>query len=1402
MKNTLENKRRNKSLVLPIFFVVLSLVLCIGSTLAFLYFEGGARKDIDIGVVELNVAIDYVGELDNVIPGDTIVTSSSFSKINNSVPCYVRAKLEFGSNSTTLTREQKNYILALNANDITSLISTGVANTNWVGNGDNHYYLVDGNGDLLVLNNTSVYTFASNLQLPMLIDIIGEGLEIDTDIDDLYLDLRFQAIQSEHLPSTGFNDIVDLFNLVFKTELQDEFLVRFDTDGLVRVQPQVVRFNGNVTEPVVYNDDDEVAEWYVDSELTTKYDFNSKVQNSFMLYADWVEPDIATQGLIFNENAVVAYVGDSQRVVIPSAYSISGEKLTIEKVSNNASELYFNVYELGNALQLSNVYPLTITNGDDVITLSTYVDVESFDFNDVSYPATLSYEIDKYYAGGDNEVTAIGEAALANVREALSTTVSKRGVSEVVIPDTVTSIGSMSFAYQTLCEVNIPASMTEIGENAFAYAKISSLLIPDTVTSINANAFANSSIDELVNLSGQSVSAEITTTITNENESAFYKYVDGDNVLYFNYLDSGVTLFDITTSGSELVFPASGVQLQNVYDESVTIALTNYTIGANVLEGDHNIEVLTINGGVTSVSDGAFTHCPNLKLVTILGGVEITDNTFANCDNGEYLLTDTELIAKSFKYFGATYLLQTSGYDALTFGETDANGIALATDANGKSWVRTGNTGNYKYYIEYEFKISFSDGLGIVEGVVINYSGTDDKLIIPETYDLVKIKGRHNFYRIVMSMGGYPPYPFTICTGKDKFVINNEEEMAALEEQFNSITLDELKTWEIECIALIPVDGTDYTVVGIDGIFDNPQLVSLTIPRYVTSVGTGGLFACQKLLEIINYSSVELDSTFTENAINIVSNPEDSIIEVDENGYVFCEYNGECALVGYQGTEVDLVLPSTYKGEIYSIYPLAFMEVVEIFGLQWNSPPPYPTRSVVIPEGITTIGDAAFAFCYDLESLTLPSTITNLGGGMLISTPALETVNYNITSLDNAMGLLCGTGVYGSGITLNVGANVTKLPSGFTSEEYDTKLTKIVFAEGSVCSEIMASAFVNCKYLTHITLPSSITTIGDGAFTGCESLIDVVNLSSLEIVKGADTFGGIAKYAKNVSTTSKIVNQNGLLFYNGGANDTYVIGYKGESNDVVLPSNFNGNSYGVYKYAFFGRRDLISITISNGVTEIGESAFKNCESINTITIPESIISIGNRAFARCYSLRFINFNATNMNDLSANNLIFENVGTYNGAVIKIGANVERIPAYLFNSGDSWDPDTGDSQFSILSIEFASGSVCTTIGAYAFNNTNAVKSVILPSSINTIDATAFYDDSKANCYVLCPNSSVATIMKSAGMTQVYVVDTATDFSSITFTETSESGDVNGTYNDGVNYYVRTGNAGAYKYFKKA
>ena len=367
--------------------------------------------------------------------------------------------------------------------------------------------------------------------------------------------------------------------------------------------------------------------------------------------------------------------------------------------------------------------------------------------------------------------------------------------------------------------------------------------------------------------------------------------------------------------------------------------------------------------------------------------------------------------------------------------------------------------------------------------------------------------------------------------------------------------------------------------------------------------------------------------------------------------------------------------------------------------------------SITIPDSITSIGSYAFHVCTSLASITIPDSVTSIGSSAFSGCTSLASI-----TIPNSVKSIGYSAFYDctSLASITIPNSVTSI--GYSAFRGCTSLASITIPD-SVTS-IGDSAFSGCTTLASITIPDSVTSIGAEAFYGCTSLEKIeIPVSVTSIGEGAfSRCKNVTIYAKTGSYAKAFADRNSIAFVSTGIyNDTGSCGenvtyYIDSVNKVMTISgkgamaNYSSaidipwNPYRDYvktvviedgvtsigDYAFRGCTSLASITISDSVTSIGSSAFYVCTSLASITIPDSVTSIGYSAFRECTAL----------------------------ASITIPNSVKSI---------------GDSAFSectsLASITIPDS--VTSIGYYSFNECTALASITIPNSVKSIGGYAFY-----------------------------------------------------------------------------
>ena len=360
---------------------------------------------------------------------------------------------------------------------------------------------------------------------------------------------------------------------------------------------------------------------------------------------------------------------------------------------------------------------------------------------------------------------------------------------------------------------------------------------------------------------------------------------------------------------------------------------------------------------------------------------------------------------------------------------------------------------------------------------------------------------------------------------------------------------------------------------------------------------------------------------------------------------------------------------------------------------------------------VTSIGGSAFYGCSGLTSVTIPDSVTSIGGSAFRGCTKLTEINFNATVMNDLSYnnyVFFNAGQNGDGIKVTIGKNVTKIPAYLFSPCYDysysPKIRSVVFEEGSVCESIGRSAFNRCTSLTSVTIPDSVTEIGEYAFSDCKLLVEVYNLSSLNITKGSKDTGYVGYYAKVVHTSLDEpsileTTSDGYVFAVVSDSEIYLVVYIGNETELTLPESYNGNDYEINQYAFYDHDDITEVIIPNSVTSIGDHAFYNCTSLTSVNYLGTIEQWCNISFGYLSENPLSNGAKLYLNGTPVTELVIPNT-------------VTSIGNYAFY---------GCSGLTSVTI----GDSVTSIGDHAFYNCTSLTSVTIGDSVTSIGDSAFF-----------------------------------------------------------------------------
>jgi hypothetical protein len=267
-------------------------------------------------------------------------------------------------------------------------------------------------------------------------------------------------------------------------------------------------------------------------------------------------------------------------------------------------------------------------------------------------------------------------------------------------------------------------------------------------------------------------------------------------------------------------------------------------------------------------------------------------------------------------------------------------------------------------------------------------------------------------------------------------------------------------------------------------------------------------------------------------------------------------------------------------------------------------------RSVIIGEGVTSIGDKAFGQCINLTSVTIPDSMISIGGRAFAECTSLTsiTIPESVSSIGYGAFSAC-TSL--TGITVDENNKYYLNDSdGVLFNKDKTELlaypigkTKTTYTIPDSVISVGDFVFIYCENLTSIIIPDSVTSVGYAGFAGCTSLTSVTISDNITSI-------GDAVFAGCTSLTSITIPDSVISIGESAFEECTSL------TNITIPDSV----ISIGDSAFEECTSFTNITIPDSVISIGESAFDECTSLTNITIPDSVTSVGNCAFYNCTSL--------------------------------------------------------------------------------------------------------------------------------------------------------------------------------------
>lgn len=501
---------------------------------------------------------------------------------------------------------------------------------------------------------------------------------------------------------------------------------------------------------------------------------------------------------------------------------------------------------------------------------------------------------------------------------------------------------------------------------------------------------------------------------------------------------------------------------------------------------------------------------------------------------------------------------------------------------------------------------------------------------------------------------------------------------------------------EIVIPSVATIDGKDYTVttIGYRAFRRCASLSSIILPSTLTSLG---------------------EEAFRSAGIESIVIP-DGVTQIPNNCFTSC-HKLVTIEIPESVTQIGTAAFNSCKALTSIDIPAG---VTQIAGRAFTSCS--SLKSISLPAGITKIEPQTFYFCEALESVEIPAGVTEIGDKAFYHCEALKSVE-----LPAGLASIGTEAFYYSGLTsLDIPAAITQISAAAFQ---GTELASVVIPEG--VTAVGANAFGNIEPLKDITIPSTMTSIGDKAFynNGIQDGIQRITVNAMTPpTLGTDVFTAADKNAavivpaaalgayKAAPGWSEFTNLSAGISSSLGPDVMYSINEDGSSITINSWLNARGDiripptvTVGDLEYtvsavapkAFVNCTELNSVVIDADLTAIPEDTFYGCTALTSVTLPGSLETIGNNAFYGCTALSDIDFPS---------------------GVTSIGSNAFRKCESL--------------------TEVRLPEELTSLGASAFDGCTALRSIVFPPDLGSIPM---------ECCSNCPALSYVEI--GAGTTEI-------------------------------------------------
>ena len=739
-------------------------------------------------------------------------------------------------------------------------------------------------------------------------------------------------------------------------------------------------------------------------------------------------------------------------------------------------------------------------------------------------------------------------------------------IEKIVVSEGITNLYEKAFTgCYNVKEVSLPSTLTYIGEKVFyGCTSLKSLTLPEGLKSIDYIAFAYCGLESIV----------IPGTVTGMDMLCFESCENLKEVVISEGVTAlGTRIFENCTALTDLTIADSVMAIDSSFNGCTALESVILPKNLVTLSGGFSrctaLKSIVIPEGVAKIGSYTFRNCVSLSEVTMTAVTAIEESAFEGCTSLASITLPEGLTTIGKNAFlnctelaNVTFPGTISSVDPRAFSNTP-----LLTDPAG--WDKgVLYFGNYLYQAMDASleEVSVREGTTIIGEYAFRDCTALKKVVLPPTVAFVG------------------PYAFYHCSNLAEITIPDS-----------------------------------VTTIGTYAFFECAALTELEIPASVTTMGSSAFRGCTGLKKVSLGGSVQTLESYLFYGCTALKEIElTGVVTLGVEVFSDCSSLEEIEIPASVTTIKDdafrkcssLKKVTFLANNVKNIGPAAFMDCAAL-------------TDITLPEGLTTINAYMFYGCVSLKNVTLPESAKTLNSRIFGGCKSLLTVYIpkNVTTIENA-------NVFEDCYALT-GVWVAEENTAYASDAYGAlynknKTTLIYFPQGYVgdyeipegVTAIAKRQFSDYVNLTSITIPASVTSIGEDAFRGCLGLTGVwvaedhPNYSSDEYGVLFNKQKTLLKYFPTAFCGTYEIPEGVTSI------EAYAFAYNTGLTEVTVP----GTVHGINSYAFAYAQGLQNAILSPGIETIGSYVFYDCTSLKKVILPTSVDWIVAWAFSHCENL--------------------------------------------------------------------------------------------------------------------------------------------------------------------------------------